>query len=261
MVVDPIIQAEFERNLSWKRSWPRCVLGSVASIEIFVGLIIFLTEICNILMDFWHTNVFGGIWASIMIFINVIVIYATVCCITTIGSSTCALIWNLLTLLTLGVLIAFDVIFILDPYTCFLTPTCSTQSQIISLNYLIQMIPSFKDYTSYDSKKLFLEIQVGCAGKNYDFTFFYTIDYLYSFLNVGVACIISFIYIIIYIACKMKIRQRVVHDYSAPVIAHPTLVPFAPPPLPPHHQHAFPVAEAPPMPWINQANNMPYATY
>ncbi|CAF5133207.1 unnamed protein product [Rotaria sp. Silwood1] len=77
MVVDPIIQAEFERNLSWKRSWPRCVLGSVASIEIFVGLIIFLTEICNILMDFWHTNVFGGIWASIMIFINVIVIYAT----------------------------------------------------------------------------------------------------------------------------------------------------------------------------------------
>ncbi|CAF2469618.1 unnamed protein product [Rotaria sp. Silwood2] len=247
MTVDPIIQAEFERNLSWKRSWPRCLLGSIASIEAFIGVIILLTECCNILMDFWHTNIFGGIWASIIVFINVIVIYATVCCITTIGSSTCALIWNLLTLLTLGTLIAFDVIFILNPDTCFLTPTCSTQSQIISLNYIMQMIPPFKNYTSYDSKKIFLEIQVGCAG---------------------VACIISFIYIVIYIACKMKIHQRVVHDYSAPVIVHPPPVPIAhsspiamAPPSPYHHYPTFPVADAPQSPWINQTNNVPYPPY
>ncbi|CAF1031580.1 unnamed protein product [Rotaria sordida] len=239
MAIDPIIQAEFERNLSWKRSWPRCFLGSIASIEMFLGLIILLTEACNILMDFWHTNIFGGIWASIIIFINVIVIYATVCCITTIGSSTCAFIWNLITLLTLGILIAFDIIFILNPYTCFLTPKCSTQSQIISLNYLMQMIPTFRNYSSYDSKKLFLEIQVGCAG---------------------VACIVSFIYIIIYIVCKMKIHQRVVHDYSAPVIAHPP--PIAPPPPPsPYYHHTYPLIHAPPMPWINQTNNALYTPY
>jgi hypothetical protein len=126
-------------------------------------------------------NIFGGIWASIIVFINWILIYVTgrlskekvysndsiisVCCTTTICASTCAFIWNVITLLALGVLITFDIIFILNPYTCVLTPTCSTQPQVISINSLIQLIPSFKNYTSYDSKKFLLEIQVGCAGK------------------------------------------------------------------------------------------------
>lgn len=89
----------------------------------------------------------------------------SVCCTTTIRASTCAFIWNIITLLALGVLIVFDVIFILNPYTCVLTSTCSTQPQVISLNSLMQLIPAFKNYTSYDSKKFFLQIQVGCAGK------------------------------------------------------------------------------------------------
>jgi hypothetical protein len=133
------------------------------------------------LMDFWHTNIFGGFWGSILIFINWILIYVTgrneiiylnetfflilVCCTTTTGASTCAFIWNIITLLGLGALIAFDIIFILNPYTCILTRTCSTQPQVISLNSLMQLIPPFKNYSSYDSKKLFLEIQVGCVGK------------------------------------------------------------------------------------------------
>jgi hypothetical protein len=28
-------------------------------------------------MDFWHTNIFGGIWASIFVFINWILIFVT----------------------------------------------------------------------------------------------------------------------------------------------------------------------------------------
>jgi hypothetical protein len=39
MVVEPAVQAKFERNLAWKRSWPRCFLGFVATLEILIGLV------------------------------------------------------------------------------------------------------------------------------------------------------------------------------------------------------------------------------
>ncbi|CAF0851737.1 unnamed protein product [Adineta ricciae] len=188
MAVDPTIQAQFERDYIWKRSWPRCFLGLITIVEVLLGLVIFLTEVLNILMDFWHTNIFGGIWASFTILINWILLYMTVCCRTTVGASTCALFWNLITLIALGVLIAFDIIFILNPYTCLLTSTCSTQPQVISLNSIMQLIPAFHDYSSYDSKKFFLQIQVGCAGG---------------------AFLISLLYIIIYIVCRMKLNGHV----------------------------------------------------
>ncbi|UJR30891.1 hypothetical protein I4U23_018401 [Adineta vaga] len=210
MVIGPTIQAEFERNLVWKRSWPRCFLGLLLVIETVIGVVIFLTEVLNILMDFWHTNIFGGIWASFAIFINWTLLCTAVCCRSTIGTATCSLIWNIITLLALGVLIAFDIIFILNPYTCLLTSTCSSQPQFINLNSLIQLIPGFQNYTSYDSKRFFLQIQVGCAGA---------------------AFLISLIYIIIYIVCKVKLR---VHVQDVPTKA-------SAPPLPP----GYPIAQAP----------------
>ncbi len=157
--------------------------------------------------------------------------------------------------MALGVLIVFDVIFILNPYTCVLTSTCSTQPQVVSLNSLMQSISPFQNYTSYDSKKFFLEIQVGCAGKKKnDFFVFYILEYLF-YSNIGAAFIISLIYIIIFITCRIRIRERIVQDYPAPAIAS------APPPPPPQPHHEFPVAKTPPMPWTNQVTYAPYAPY
>jgi len=39
--------------------------------------LILATEICNILADFWYTNVFGGIWGFIVLFANWILIFIT----------------------------------------------------------------------------------------------------------------------------------------------------------------------------------------
>lgn len=96
MTIEPAIQAQFERNLTWERSWPKCFLALLATVEIILGLVstkkstvfniisiinsfqaIIITEIFNILVDFWHTNVFGGIWASIILFVNWILIFVT----------------------------------------------------------------------------------------------------------------------------------------------------------------------------------------
>jgi hypothetical protein len=111
-------------------------------------------------------------------------------------------------------LIIFDVIFILNPYTCILTPTCSTQSQVVSLNYIVQTISQFQYYSIYDSKKLFLEIQVGCAG---------------------LAFVLSIIYIVIFIVCRLKLRKRVTVDN--PGIA------LLPPP------RGLRIAQPPPLEW------------
>ncbi|CAF4557341.1 unnamed protein product, partial [Rotaria sp. Silwood2] len=136
---------------------------------------------------FWHTNIFGGIWASIILLINWILIFVHVCCTTTVGESTCSFVWDWITLIALDVVIAFDIVFIVNPYTCLLTSTCSTQSQLTSINYIIQKISQFSSYTIYDSKKFLLEIQVGCTG---------------------LVFILTIIYIIIFIVCRIKFSKR-----------------------------------------------------
>lgn len=39
MTIEPAIQAKFERNLTWKRSWPRCFLALIATVEILLGIV------------------------------------------------------------------------------------------------------------------------------------------------------------------------------------------------------------------------------
>lgn len=168
------------------------------------------------MVDFWHTNVFGGVWATIILYVNLILIFVTsiyiffsfnkfvnlyfilVCCATTVRASTCSFVWNFITLIAFATLIVFDVIFITNPYTCILTPTCSNQTQLTSFNYVVQNISPFQSYSIYDSKKLFLQIQVGCAG---------------------LAFLISIIYVIIFLICRLKLRKRAIIDNpNAPIV-------------------------------------------
>lgn len=150
-----------------------------------------------------------------------------VCCKPTVRASTCSFAWNFITLIALATLIVFDIIFILNPYTCILTPTCSTQSEIISLNYIVQQISQFKNYTIYDSKKLFLEIQVGCAG---------------------LAFLISIVYIIIFLICRLKLRKRSIIDNPAVAAIPP-------------QKRGLRIAQPPPLPFTNPANIVPYKPY
>ncbi|CAF1197581.1 unnamed protein product [Rotaria sordida] len=218
MIVEPEVQTQFERNLLWKRSWPRCFLACIATVEIILAVAIAVTEIFNILVDFWHTNIFGGIWTSIILLVNWILIFVHVCCKTTVSVSTCSFVWHWITLIALGILIAFDIVFILNPYTCLLTSTCSTQSQLTSLNYIIQKIPQFSNYTIYDSKKFLFLIQVGCAG---------------------LAFILTIIYIVIFIVCRIKFHKHITTVYPTMDIHTP--------------KHGLRVAQAPPIPYGNRS--------
>jgi hypothetical protein len=89
---------------------------------------------------------------------------------------------------------------------------------LISLNFILQTIPQFSSYSIYDSKKLFLKIQVGCAAA---------------------AFVISLLYIIIFLVCRIKLDKRKVipkrPDFNAP--------------------------RAPPVFYANPANRYPYPPY
>jgi hypothetical protein len=132
----------------------------------------------------------------------------------------------MITLIAVGVLIAFDIIFITNPSTCILTPTCTNQSQITSINSAIQTIPQFSNYTIYDSKKLFLEIQVGCAGA---------------------AFLISIVFIITFLVCRLKLGKRAIKDNSAAA--------FIP------RRHGLRVAQASPVHYRDLPDTYPYAAY
>lgn len=81
------------------------------------------------------------------------------------------------------------------------------------------------------------------------------------------ACIVSFIYIIIYISCKMKLRHRAVQDYPAPGFIHtpmpiaPPVMAHTPPPQLPTIQQVYPNIEKPMMQWTGPMPNAPYAPY
>ncbi len=109
---------------------------------------------------------------------------------------------------------------------------------------------------------------------------FYILEYLF-FLNIGVTFIISLIYVFIFIACRIKIQERVVRDYPAPAIAPLPPAPPPPPVSPPYHEypvpqappyheypvpqappyHEYPVAQAPPSPWTTKTPYAPYPPY
>lgn len=139
----------------------------------------------------------------------------------------------------------------MNPSTCILTTTCTSQSEWISLNWIMQLIPPFKNYTSTDSKKFFLEIQVGCAGKKKAGCFFF---YFLIYLNLGAAFVISLIYIFIFIACRIKVRERVIQDFPAPVATAPPPPSLSPP------QYEYPPAKPSsiPPPWTTQAPYTPH---
>ena len=154
-------------------------------------------------MDFWHANVFGGIWASLILFINWILIFVTgflielndrstffsffsVCCKTTFRASMCSLLWHLLTIVAFCVLIGFDIWFFVDPYTCILTKNCSQQSQEISLNPIIRNHRQIANYTTEDPKRYFLRIQLFCAC---------------------LVLILALLYVAIFNLCRFRYRQ------------------------------------------------------
>lgn len=39
MTIDPVVQTKFERNLTWERSWPKCFLALVATVEIILAIV------------------------------------------------------------------------------------------------------------------------------------------------------------------------------------------------------------------------------
>jgi hypothetical protein len=65
---------------------------------------------------------------------------------------------------------------------------------VISLNFILQTIPQFSNYSIYDSKIFFLKIQVSCAAA---------------------AFLISLIYIIIFLICRLKLHRRAIKDNPA----------------------------------------------
>jgi hypothetical protein len=70
---------------------------------------------------------------------------------------------DILTLVGLGALIGFDIYFLIYPYACLLTSTCTSNPAVTSFRFM-QALPAFTSYTAYNSKQLFFYIQIGCAG-------------------------------------------------------------------------------------------------
>jgi hypothetical protein len=52
MPIEPAIQANFERNIIWERSWPRCILAIIAIVELMLGLVKLLLEFLVCIQSF-----------------------------------------------------------------------------------------------------------------------------------------------------------------------------------------------------------------
>jgi hypothetical protein len=52
--------------------WPRCFINFMAVIEVIAVILLLFTELCNVLANFWITNVFAGGWCGLIMLIHAV---------------------------------------------------------------------------------------------------------------------------------------------------------------------------------------------
>jgi len=175
--------------------WPKCFIIFMAIIVLLSALILIFTEICNVGANFWTTNVFAGGWCGLVMLVFAIALSVTSCCSPGPSAAFRAVIIAVIGILATGCLIGFDAVFIAQPSTCILTPSCSsnaaqtnTWSYYLSQSFftIFNGLSTFKTYTQSQTKFLFQAIQLG----------------------VGCLCfVLCLVYMIIYYVCSSKAKR------------------------------------------------------
>jgi len=184
-------------------AWPKCFLIFMGIIEVLATIILILTELGNVAANFWTTNVFAGGWCGILMLAHFIAIFVTVCCAPGPPAGLRAAVVTVIALIACAALISFDAVFIAQPSTCILTPSCATNAASNStFSYTLQQsfltlfrtLGPFSSYTQSQAKFLFQTIQIG----------------------VGSLCfILCIIYLVIYYVVKNKATNQVASSRPA----------------------------------------------
>ncbi|CAF0802982.1 unnamed protein product [Adineta steineri] len=194
--------------------WPRCFITFIAILELLAVIMFFLTELCSVAANFWTTNVFAGGWCGLIALIHVIALFVTGLCLPGPASAFRAALITMLLFIACAALISFDIVFLIRPTTCILTPSCAdnaVSTTIFSYNFrksFFQTFNSWGPFTSYSESqvKLLCEaIQLGLAG---------------------LCIIIGVIYLVIYFECLRKIKK---HHQVGPNVPGNNNTPLGPP--------------------------------
>jgi len=166
-------------------------------VEVLACIVLIATELGNVGANFWTTNVFAGGWCGIIMIAHFISLFVTGCCSPGPASAFRAVVITIIALVACATMISFDAVFIAQPTTCILTPSCSTNAASTSMfSYyfqtafftLFRSLSPFSSYSQTQAKFLFQTIQLG----------------------VGSLCfVLCIIYLIIYYVTKSKALKTV----------------------------------------------------
>jgi len=208
------------------RVWPRCFIIFLGIVEFLAVIVLIITELGNVGSNFWTTNVFAGGWCGLIMLVQFFALFVASCCAPGPPSAFRAVIITIIALIACAALISFDAVFIAQPSTCILTPSCSSNANsttVFSYNFqqafstVFNNLGPFKSYSQSQAKFLFQTIQLG----------------------VGCLCfILCIIFLIIYYVTKSKANKQVspgVQDqgYYAPQPVQQPRPGYRPPPRAP----------------------------
>jgi len=189
---------------AFNRVWPKCFVIFLGIIEVLAVIVLILTELGNVGSNFWITNVFAGGWCGLVMLVHFFALFVAGCCSPGPSAAFRAVVITIIALLACATLISFDAVFIAQPSTCILTPSCATNAASTTMfSYYFQQsfftvfnnLGPFKSYTQSQAKFLFQTIQLG----------------------VGCLCfVLCLIYLIIYYVTKSKAAKRVTPSYQQP---------------------------------------------
>lgn len=211
--------------------WPRCFVIFLGVVEVLAVIVLILTELGNIGANFWTTNVFAGFWCALLMLAHFIALFVAGCCSPGPPSAFRAVVVTFIAIAACIALIVFDALFIAQPTTCILTPSCSSNAEsttIFSYEFRksfferFNSLSAFSSYTESQTKFLFQTIQ----------------------LSVGCLCLVlCIIFLIIYYVTKSKASKQI-----APT---PFYSPAAPQPAPGYRPPQQRMPQAPPgqIPW------------
>jgi hypothetical protein len=98
----------------------------MAVIEVIAVILLLFTELCNVLANFWITNVFAGGWCGLIMLIHAVLSFVNGCCSPGPKTAFRAVFVAIIGLIACTALISFDATFLSRPTTCLLTPSCET---------------------------------------------------------------------------------------------------------------------------------------
>lgn len=202
-------------NNAFFNNWQKNVVIIIGILLVITVVFFILTDLGNVASNFWLTNVFVGTWCGLLVMIDAMALliigkffvlhqtrndptsFSSGCCLRGPKAAFNVAIITSITLVACALAISFNGVFLAQPSTCIMTPSCTNNSVSTTL-------------FSYNMSQNFFTVFTGLNGfRNYTLS---QSKYLFQTVQISFSCldfVLCLVYLTLYLIQRKKTSQQV----------------------------------------------------